>query len=273
MSPAAGSHWLGPMMPSARAPRSSPNAARRRRRAPARSSPEEGPLPRDGQVVLERADAHDQIRVPRGRLAAECTRVEERRLERHNPHVDGAGGPRAFGCAAGDLAGEGPGRGVQNRHPIHHRNAASPPCGERPQIVAGRTRHAHHWPRTRLENGVRRAAVVPEHLPRSVRDGGDRAHQPAGVGPTRTSTWCSASRRRAWACATLVRLSSSRTIRRGAGRGPARLAYSTQSWSPRSACSPCRRKRPLRESDMPTSIALHAGGARARRGSRWSRAG
>ena len=75
-----------------------------------------------------------------------------------------------------------------------------------------------------------------------------------------TSTWSSASRRRAWACATLVRLWSSRTIRRGGGHGPVRLAYSTQSWSPWSACSPCRRKRPLRESDVPTSIASHAGG-------------
>ena len=142
-----------------------------------------GPLPRDGEVVLERADAHDQIRLPHGHLPAECRRVEERRLERHHPDVDAAGSPRAFDCAAGDLAGEGSGRGVQNRHPIHHRNAASRPCGERPQIVAGRTRHAHHSPSARPENGVRRTAVVPEYLPRTVRDGDDRAHEPAGVGP------------------------------------------------------------------------------------------
>jgi hypothetical protein len=72
---------------------------------------------------------------------------------------------------------------VQNPHPIHHWNAASPPCEERPQVVAGRTRHAHHSQSSRLENSVRRAAGIPEHPPRSVRDGSDRAHQPAGVGP------------------------------------------------------------------------------------------
>ena len=87
------------------------------------------PRPRDGEVVLERADAHDQVRVSAGRLAAEGARVNERGLEPHDPHVDAAGRPRAFGSAASDLTGEASGHGVQDRHPIQHRHAASSPGG------------------------------------------------------------------------------------------------------------------------------------------------
>ena len=139
------------------------------------------PLPCDGQVVCESAHAQEEVRLPRGRLEQECARIANRRLEGREPDLGEASGPCALRCAAGHLAGKGPGRRVHDRGSICLRRAAPDPVWKIPQVVAGRARHAYQVPPTLLEDGVRRPAVVPENLSCGSDDGGDRQDQSARV--------------------------------------------------------------------------------------------
>ena len=163
VSPTAGSHWLGPMMPSARAPSSSPNAAR-----PAATS---ASTVLSGRVARSRATARSSSNVPTLTTRSGSHMAALRQSALASRSGDSNGTTRTSTQPAARAPSAAPRRPRWRRS---RRRRAEPSPDSRPErgaapmrgATAGsrRTRHAHHSPSSRLENGVRRAQRVNARL-------------------------------------------------------------------------------------------------------------